>query len=67
MQDPPVDAVTAAAYIRHLTGRPCSPITIRYWAHRGWIHRVGRRGRCTLYDLDELHQHVTGAALPTTL
>ena len=28
--------------------------TIRWWAHKGWITRRGKAGRCTLYDQDEV-------------
>ena len=56
----PVDAATAAAYVARITSRPCAPGTIRSCASRNHIHRVGRRGRNTLYSLRELHIHFTG-------
>lgn len=56
----PVDTNTAAAYVAHITGRPCAPGTIRSCASRGHIHRIGRRGRSTTYSLRELHIHFTG-------
>ncbi|MEU7904127.1 hypothetical protein [Actinoplanes sp. NPDC049118] len=55
-----VDARDAAAYVARLRGRPCAPGTIRSAASRHHIGRHGRRGRCTLYDLREIHRWVTG-------
>lgn len=55
-----VTATDAAAYITHLTRKPCAEGTIRSAATRGHIGRHGRRGRNTLYDLREIHRWVTG-------
>ena len=65
-QDPPVDAIAATAIVRAITGRPCSPATIRYWAWRDWIHVVGIRGRANLYDPAEIYEHVTGTPVGYT-
>jgi hypothetical protein len=45
-------ALADTAAIALATGR--RPATIRYWAHRGWLHRrgTGPHGRA-LYDLTE--------------
>jgi hypothetical protein len=55
-----VTADEAAAYVRMISGRACQPGTIRVWATRRRIGRHGQDGRHTLYDLREIHRHVTG-------
>jgi hypothetical protein len=37
-------------------------VTVRCWAHAGKLTRRGRRGRCTLYSLDEVHALAAGEA-----
>jgi hypothetical protein len=48
-------ALAPTESIAVLVGRP-EP-TIRYWAHRGWLHRrgTGPRGRA-MYDVDEAQE-----------
>jgi len=46
-----VDALTAAAYVTHVTGRHCAPGTIWSWASRGHIGRHGR-GRYDIREID---------------
>lgn len=55
-----VDAETAARYVWHVTGKGCAQGTIRYWASRGLIARVGSAGRRALYSLAEIHRLITG-------
>lgn len=48
-------ALADTAAIAVLVGRPES--TVRYWAHRGWLHRhgTGPHGRA-LYDVTEAQE-----------
>lgn len=49
-----VDTQAAAVYVEKATGQPCSPVTIRGWAHEGRITRRGRKFRRTLYALEDI-------------
>lgn len=55
-----VTAAEAALRVTQLTGRPCTPATIRKWAQREHLTRQGRRGRNTLYDLREVEARAQG-------
>jgi hypothetical protein len=51
-----VDTQAAAAYVARATGRPCSPVTVRRWASKGWLTRRGRAGRRTEYALEDVDE-----------
>lgn len=55
-----VNAHLAAYYVTENLGRSCAPSTIRRWVCEGKLNQYGKSGRAKLYDLDEVHEAVTG-------
>lgn len=50
-----VDAAVAAHYVSDKLGRPCTADVIRRWACDRALTRYQKRGKRTLYSLEEVH------------